>query len=1087
MSPKMPVVTPKIMASFLEYLGFNKMRQRGSHNFFRHPDGRTATVPNMVTPKIKKNTMLKKYQHVIQKINSFDFSDYDDSDLLECIINLKAQTPDYKAIPEILAIIKEVIDRRLGIWKLFDSDLPEHFNHLRETYTYVKKRRSQVDSSQIHLGASFYAEVRRLRQPHDGLTFMPFDVQLLGALALLEGKIAEMGTGEGKTVVAVSPACIWALSGKKVHIATVNDYLALRDCMWMGRVYKFLGLEVDCVLSHMPDSEKRTSYKADIVYGNNYEFGFDYLRDNLRNKLSDRVQSKLECVIIDEIDSILMDEATTPLIISGTPDKSSSNYWRFKSIIESLIKHQNEIIDQLFKESDSRSADLVPPSDGRKEQQKSRPSLNIIRLIQIRMADPWNPQLLDYLSNDNDTVKKMNSVHGKFIAMRSEYKLEEDLIYVVDEKNRTLKLTDMGITFVEDSLGKGFFTLTDQQTQQNPHPFQKGEVEFPLENAKHQTSPLLKGGRGDFNNLSKIDTPELRGNENVRNFLQLLRAYILHRKDEDYIVHNGGIIIVDEFTGRLAFGKKYEEGLHQAIECKEGLQVTPETRVMGKITHPNYFRFYEKKSGMTATAHTEAEEFKKLYKLEVVRIPTNKPVIRTDLQDRYFRTEEDKLKAIVDDIKECHAHGQPVLIGTRSVEKSEYLSKLLKEQNIPHSVLNAKNHSEEADIIKNAGQPYAVTIATNMAGRGVDITLKKPNIPPLVNAITQTPPLVKTIPQISPLVKGGRGDFNQGLHVIGTERHTARRIDDQLIGRSGRQGDPGSSRFYLSLQDDLLRMYAGEDMPAMVRAVERGYNHKMTNLTRKVQRKSEETSYSIRKNLIEHDDVADKQRKVIYKMRSDVLSEDTIEARVQSIIEDYADDLIILFGDTFTKSPEFCHSHENGNPFSNHKPSLDSSFHWNDMKSFCIKNFGVYIPDTDLYDLNTESAKAFHVPPCNGRAEIVDTFQKVLKMREQSLSKDFSNKLEKAIMMEVLDTAWTDYLSYQSTFDNVMLLRSYVKDNILTHYKLESAKLFKDLLASIRYETLKLIFTYPLPDEKADFVRKTDKPISDHVKKLLKN
>jgi preprotein translocase subunit SecA len=950
--------------------------------------------------------MLKKYQQVIQKVNSFDFSDFDDSDLLERIISLKTQIHGDKAIPEILAIIKEVIDRRLGVWKLFDSDLPEHFNHLSETYAYVKNRRSQVDNSQIHLSASFYAQVRKLRQPQDGLTFIPFDVQLLGALAILDGKIAEMGTGEGKTVVAVFPACIWALSGKKVHIATVNDYLALRDCMWMGSVYGFLGLEVDCVLSHIPDSEKRTSYKADIVYGNNYEFGFDYLRDNLRNKPNDRIQSKLECVIMDEIDSILMDEATTPLIISGTPDKSSSNYWRFKSIVESLIKHQNEIIERLFDEND--------------------PSLNIIRLIQIRMADPWNPQLSDYLSNNNDIVKKMNSIHGKFIAMRSEYKLEEDLLYVLDEKNRTLKLTDMGITYAEERLGKGFFTLTDQQIQ---------------------SPPLEKGGRGDFN-------PELQGNESVRNFLQLLRAYVLHRKDEDYIVHDVGIIIVDEFTGRLAFGKKYEDGLHQAIECKEGLQVTPETRVMGRITHPNYFRLYEKKSGMTATAHTEAEEFKKLYKLEVVRIPTNNPVIRIDLQDRYFKTEEDKLQAIVDDIRECHTQGQPVLIGTRSVEKSEYLSILLKEQNISHSVLNAKNHSEEADIIKNAGQPYAITIATNMAGRGVDITLKKTNI--------------------TPLVKGGRGDLNQGLHIIGTERHTARRIDDQLIGRSGRQGDPGTSRFYLSLQDDLLRMYAGEDMSAMVRAVENGYNHRMANLTRKVQRKSEETSYSIRKNLIEHDDVADKQRKVIYKMRSDILSDDSIEAKILSIIEDYADDLIILFG---AKSPEFSHSRENGNPFSNHKPSLDSSFRWNDMKSFCVKNFGVHIPDTDLYDLNPESAKTL----------IVDTFQRVLKMREESLSKDFSNKLEKAIMMEVLDTAWTDYLSYQSTFDNVMMLRSYVKDNILTHYKLESAKLFKDLLTSIRYETLKLVFTYPLPDENVDFIRKTDKPISDHVKKLLQN
>jgi len=1008
--------------------------------------------------------MLSKYQQIIKKINGFDFSKFDDADLLNRITQLKdelSNAPD-NTTDEVFAIIREVIDRRLGIWKLFDSDLPENINKnsIRKIYATVREKHSLMDSSLIHLDASFYKEIRRLRLPQNGLTFMPYNVQLIGALALLDGKIAEMGTGEGKTVVAVFPACVWALSGRKVHIATVNDYLALRDCMWMGPIYRFFGLEVDCVLSHLSDSEKRNSYKADITYGNNYEFGFDYLRDNLRNKPSDRVQSKLECVIIDEIDSILMDEATTPLIISGAPDKSSSNYWRFKSIIESLIKHQKEIIEQLFKEND--------------------PELKIIRLIQIKMADPWNPQLLDYLSNDKDAVKKINSVHGKFIATRSEYKLEEDLLYVVDEKNRTMKLTDHGVAFIEQHLGEGFFTLTDQQASHTPAPLSRGEFSYsPLSKVKLQTppllktvpqTPLLKGGRGDFNT-------ELQGNESVRNFLQLLRAYVLHRKDEDYIVHNGGIIIVDEFTGRLAFGKKYEEGLHQAIECKEGLQITPETHVMGKITHPNCFRLYEKKAGMTATAHTESEEFKKLYKLEVVRIPTNKPVVRTDLQDRYYKTEEEKLKAIVDDIKECHALGRPVLIGTRSVEKSEHLSMILNEHGIPHNVLNAKNHSEEAEIIKNAGQPYAVTIATNMAGRGVDIALgKNLNIPSLLKAIPQPPPLLKTVPQTPPLLKGGRGDLNSGLHVIGTERHTTRRIDDQLIGRSGRQGDPGSSRFYLSLQDDIFRMFASEDMSAMIKAVERGYNQKMADLTRKAQRKSEETSYGLRKNLIEHDDVTNKQRKVIYKMRSDVLNDNNIETRVQSIIKDYADDLIIIFGESFTKSPEFYHS-ENGNPFSNHKPSLDSSFCWNDMKNFCVKDFGVDISDTDLYDLNPESAKAL----------IVDAFQKTLEMREKALGTNLSNKLEKAILMEVLDTAWADYLSFQTTFDNIMMLRSYVKDNILTHYKLESAKLFKDLLASIRYETLKLIFTYPIPGENPDSIRWTNKnkPLSDQVNKLL--
>ena len=913
-------------------------------------------------------SVVKKYSKTIQEINSFDLRELDDSDLSGIMIRLRSELTGGRstddALPEVFAIIREVIDRRLGIWKLFDEDNGKGSLGvaIERAYAVVEEKRESVDDSEIHLDASFYSAVREMRRPGDGLTFWPYDVQLMGALALHDGKIAEMGTGEGKTVVAVFPACIWALSGKKVHIATVNDYLAHRDCIWMGPVFRFLGLNVDCILSHMPNSERKQAYKADIVYGNNYEFGFDYLRDNLGNELKSRAQNKLEYVIIDEIDSILMDEATTPLIISGASEDHPGEYWRFKPVVELLLEKQGELVARLFHEAEM--------------EQDSRSKL--IRLIQIAKADPWNSELLDYLSHNKDISKRMQTVQSKFAAARSEHKLEEDLFYVVDEKFRTVNLTDRGMTLVEEQLGKGFMVLD--------------AADLSLVGARHASSPQR--------------TAE------VRNLMQLLRAYVLYRRDEDYVVHDGGVTIVDEFTGRLAFGKKYEEGLHQAIECKEGLEITPENRVVGRITHPNYFRLYDRMVGMTATAHTEAEEFRRLYNLEVIRVPTNKPVIRADLPDRFYRTEAEKLEAIIDDIDEHHRSGSPVLVGTRSVEKSERLSAFLDQRGIPHSVLNAKNHAQEAEIVKSAGQPYAVTIATNMAGRGTDIAL---------------------------------GDPRLGLHVIGTERHGARRIDDQLRGRSGRQGDPGSSRFYLSVQDDLFRIFGQEEMTATVKAFDRSQIQNLSRLTRRAQRKSEEMSYHIRRHLVERDDIADRQRKIIYGMRWDILAGDWTKGRVQSLIVDVIRD-------------------QGGG----HSPER--------LKEYCLSTFGVRIPKLDM-----------EMPPEEVERSVIEAFEETYVRRERVLGADFSQRLGKAVMLEVLETAWADYLSFQSEFDRSHSLRSYVRGDALTDYRMESSRLFDDLLASIRREALRDIFTYPLPGEKIGSVHRTGntEKISEQVRELL--
>ncbi|MEK7398498.1 MAG: preprotein translocase subunit SecA, partial [Candidatus Poribacteria bacterium] len=454
---------------------------------------------------------------------------------------------------------------------------------------------------------------------------------------------------------------------------------------------------------------------------------------------------------------------------------------------------------------------------------------------------------------------------------------------------------------------------------------------------------------------------------------------------------------------------------------------------------------YKKMTGMTATAWTEADEFRKLYELNIVRIPTNKPVIRVDLPDFFFKTEEAKIEAVVRDIRECHAIGRPVLIGTRSVEKSERLSKILTQNNIQHNILNAKNHSEEAEIIKNAGQPYTVTIATNMAGRGTDIKIPSSE---------DTPP--------APSQEGSMKDVEKrvdnyvdklGLHVIGTERHSSRRIDQQLAGRSGRQGDPGSSRFYLSLQDDLFRMFADDEMSDMIKAIEKNQD-KIANLTRQAQQKSEETSYNTRRHLIERDDVTDNQRKRIYKMRLDILSEDNIDAKIQLLISDYSDSLIIAV----------CN------------PDVNIAEKWNEMKDQCAKDFGVNIPDIDLDDLNTESAKVL----------MTNAFQKTLDMRESKLNIDFAQKMKKAIMIEILDDAWTDFLSFQHEMDTSMVLRSHVKGDIITDYRLESSKMFRDMLVSVRYETLKGIFTYPISSVKISLIKqRKDFTISDQIQDLL--
>ncbi|HEY8394802.1 MAG TPA: preprotein translocase subunit SecA, partial [Thermaerobacter sp.] len=615
------------------------------------------------------------------------------------------------------------------------------------------------------------------------LGMRPFDVQLMGGIVLHEGKVAEMKTGEGKTLVATLPAYLNALTGRGVHIVTVNDYLARRDAAWMGKVYEFLGLTVGVIVHGLSFEERRRAYAADITYGTNNEFGFDYLRDNMALYPDQVVQRELHYAIVDEVDSILIDEARTPLIISGYADKPTELYYKFADIARKLVR-------------------------------------------------------------DRD--------------------------YTVDEKARTVAPTEEGVHRVEEMLG--------------------------------------------VENLYAPDNPV----DYAHYLINALKAKELMKRDVDYVVKDGQVIIVDEFTGRLMFGRRYSDGLHQAIEAKEGLKIERESQTLATITFQNYFRMYEKLAGMTGTAATEAEEFSKIYNLEVVVIPTNKPMIRRDLPDVIYKTEAAKFRAVVEEIAECHRRGQPVLVGTISIEKSERLSEMLKRRGIPHQVLNAKYHEKEAEIIAQAGRVGAVTIATNMAGRGTDILLggnpeflarqrmrKLGYAPEVISAVSgkiapDDPELAKAREDYLRLLEEAKRETEEehrkvvelgGLHIIGTERHESRRIDNQLRGRAGRQGDPGSSRFYLSLEDDLLRLFGSDNIRGLMDRLgveeDEPIEHPLiTRAIENAQRKVEQRNFTLRKQVLEYDDVMNRQREVIYAERRRVLNGEDVHEHILGMMDD---------------------------------------------------------------------------------------------------------------------------------------------------------------------------------------------------------
>ena len=756
-----------------------------------------------------------------------------------------------------------------------------------------------------------------------------FDVQLMGGVVLHQGKIAEMKTGEGKTLVATLPAYLNALEGKGVHIVTVNDYLARRDAEWMGPIYKFLGLTVGVIQHEMPDYERKKAYLCDITYGTNNEFGFDYLRDNMKFRLEDMVQRGHHYAIVDEVDSILIDEARTPLIISGPTEESTELYYRIDNFVR---------------------------------------------------------------------------------------RLQRDRHFKIDEKTRTVALLEEGVAEAEK-----YFRIS---------------------------------------NLYELTHMDL-----VHHINQALKAHHLFKRDVDYIVKDGKVIIVDEFTGRLMPGRRYSDGLHQALEAKERVRVEQEYQTLASITFQNYFRMYKKLAGMTGTAATEAAEFMAIYNLDVVEIPTNKPLIRYEYPDVIYRTAREKWEAVVEEIIAAHKQGRPVLVGTTSIEKSEHLSSLLRKRGIKHVVLNAKYHEQEARIIAQAGRVGAVTIATNMAGRGVDIllggnpeflakeNLRKAGIDPEKATPDEWQKAYEEAKKITEEEHKIVVSLN-GLYVIGTERHESRRIDNQLRGRAGRQGDPGASKFFLSLEDDLMRIFGSDRLAGLMAKIgmKEGVpiEHKMvTKAIERAQKQVEAQNFSIRKHLLEYDDVMNKQRETIYRMRREIIEGKDMKEYILELIESLVD----WFLDT--------HANKDRHP---------EDWDRNSLRQAILSQFGL---DLDSLGLNWDEINYDEL-----REKIVSSLKSIYEAKERLLGSDRMREFERIIFLQVIDTQWKDHLLGMDYLREGIGLRGYGQRDPLVEYKKESFQMFQDMLDRIEEEAIRYIFLFqPVIMEEEALPRRAAQPI----------
>ncbi|HIZ01428.1 MAG TPA: preprotein translocase subunit SecA [Candidatus Bacteroides merdipullorum] len=857
-----------------------------------------------------------------------------------------------------------------------------------------------------------------------------YDVQLFGGVVLHKGKIAEMATGEGKTLVATLPVFLNALTGNGVHVVTVNDYLSKRDSEWMGPLYMFHGLSVDCIDKYQPNSDaRRKAYLADITFGTNNEFGFDYLRDNMAISPKDLVQRQHNYAIVDEVDSVLIDDARTPLIISGPVPKGDDQLFeQLKPLVERLVEAQKKLATQYL--SDARR---LIASDDKKQQEEG-----FLALYRSHKALPKNKPLIKFLSEQGI---KAGMLKTEEIYMeqnnRRMHEVTDPLYFVIDEKLNSVDLTDKGVDLISGKTSDPeFFVLPDITAQLSA-----------LENETQLS---------DEERLAKKD--ELLTNyaiksERVHTINQLLKAYTMFEKDDEYVVIDGQVKIVDEQTGRIMEGRRYSDGLHQAIEAKEGVKVEAATQTFATITLQNYFRMYHKLAGMTGTAETEAGEFWDIYKLDVVVIPTNRPIARIDMNDRVYKTKREKYKAVIEEIEKMVAAGRPVLVGTTSVEISEMLSKMLDMRKIPHNVLNAKLHQKEAEIVAKAGQSSTVTIATNMAGRGTDIKL-------------------------SPEVKAAGG-----LAIIGTERHESRRVDRQLRGRAGRQGDPGSSVFFVSLEDDLMRLFSSERIASVMDKL--GFKegemieHSMISKSiERAQKKVEENNFGIRKRLLEYDDVMNKQRTVVYAKRRHALMGERIGMDIVKMVEDRCANAVTAPDyenckmdclQTLAMEPPFTEEE-----FRNEKKEalLDKTFNAA-MELFKRKTDRMAQIAYPVIKQVYENQGAFYqnilIPITDGKR--VYNISCNLKAAYESECKEVVKSFEKAILLHVIDEAWKENLRELDELKHSVQNASYEQKDPLLIYKLESVNLFDAMVDKINNQTISILMRGQIPVREPQEVR----------------
>ena len=804
---------------------------------------------------------------------------------------------------------------------------------------------------------------------------IPYDVQIIGGIILHRGNVAEMKTGEGKTLVAAFPIYLNALTGRGVHLITVNDYLAQRDAEWMGEVYKRLGLSVGFILNNMTPEQRRQNYNCDITYGTNNEFGFDYLRDNMALQKEDLVQRDHAYAIVDEVDSVLIDEARTPLIISGAVDAPvDTSFKDLRPLIQNLVRQQNALVSQIIVEAD----DLLKESKDKEAGYK---------FLQALRGMPKHPKVMKAFQ-EAGAKKLAYQIESEFMRDKKLHEVDEDLFFSIDEKTHVIDITEKGRNnlapddpdlFVIPDLGELLHDIDINDSFSNIEKEKEKE-------AAHQTHADRSG--------------------RIHNMTQLLRAYTLYEKDVEYVVQDSRVQIVDEFTGRILSGRRYSDGLHQALEAKENVTVERETQTLATITIQNYFRMYDKLAGMTGTAETEAEEFASIYNLDVLVIPTNQPIVRDDRNDLIYKTTREKYNAVVEEIIRCHQSGQPSLVGTISVEASELLSRMLKSKGVPHNVLNAKQHQSEAEIVARAGQHGAVTIATNMAGRGTDIKLGE-----------------------------GMKELG-GLHIIGTERHESRRIDLQLRGRSGRQGDSGSSVFYLSLEDDLMRLFNSERIASIMDRLgaEEGEVITAKMVTRAIenaQKKVEQRNFGIRKHLLEYDDVMNQQRQVVYDIRKQALNDEDITEAIDDMVDDYVDDELTSMEDT---SPE--------------------NWEWESLRQNLSSHLLVDVNLKTVQGINDNSEVTLE----NVREYILIQAKEVYKTRESLLPQDIMRGFEKFVVLRTIDEKWKDHLYAMDQLREGINLRAYGQKNPLLEYKSEGFQMFQEMMSSTSEATIQRLY-----------------------------